>query len=97
MNDPRRDVAADDVWMRPRPAGTMMMLQDWLCLAATPSFAVMALLTGVLGGGGSPMLCLAMRDTSPLSGMVLMYLLMSVFHAAPWLKLIARRCGAWQS
>jgi hypothetical protein len=23
----------------------------WLCLAATPTFAIMALLTGVLGGG----------------------------------------------
>ena len=26
-------------------------LADWLCLAAAPAFAVMALLTGVLGGG----------------------------------------------
>ena len=24
---------------------------DWLCLAATPAFAIMALLTAVLGGG----------------------------------------------
>jgi hypothetical protein len=31
-----------------------------------------------------------------LSGMVPMYLLMSAFHLAPWLKLIfARRAGAY--
>ena len=58
----------------------------WLGLAAAPTFAIMALLTGVLGGG--PMLCSAAQDASPLSGMVPMYLLMSAFHSAPWLKLI---------
>jgi hypothetical protein len=64
---------------------------DWLCLAAAPAFAIMALFTGVLGGGPPDMLCSAMRDASPLSGMVPMYLLMSAFHSAPWLKLISRR------
>src|SRR5882724_4462692 len=64
---------------------------DWLCLAAAPTFAVMALFTGVLGGGSSEMLCSAAREASPPSGMVAMYLLMSAFHAAPWLKLISRR------
>jgi hypothetical protein len=33
------------------------------------------------------MLCAA----SPLNGMVPMYLLMSAFHSAPWLKLISRQ------
>ena len=32
---------------------------DWLCLAATPTFALMALLTGVLGGGAPDLLCAA--------------------------------------
>ena len=71
---------------------------DWLCLAAAPTFAIMALLTGVLGGGAPDMLCSAAQDASPLSGMVPMYVLMSAFHAAPWLKLISsRRSGpsAW--
>ena len=63
---------------------------DWLCLAAAPTFAIMALLTGVLGGAPN-MLCSAAQDASPLSGMVPMYLLMSAFHSAPWLKLISSR------
>ena len=63
----------------------------WLCLAAAPTFAIMALLTGVLGGGPQDVFCSAAQGASPLSGMVWMYLLMSAFHSAPWLKLIASR------
>ena len=63
---------------------------DWLCLAAAPTFAIMALLTGILGGGPPDMLVLG-RARSPLSGMVPMYLLMSAFHSAPWLKFVSRR------
>ena len=71
---------------------------DWLCLAAAPTFAIMALLTGVLDGGPPDMLCSAAHNASPLSGMVPMYLLMSAFHTAPWLKLIStRRSGARRS
>jgi len=67
---------------------------DWLCLAAAPTFAIM----GVLGGGAPDMPCMAAQDASPLGGMVLMYVLMSVFHSAPWLKLISsRRNGARRS
>jgi hypothetical protein len=60
---------------------------NWLSLAAAPTFAIMALLTGVLGGNQSNMLCSAGEAMSPLGGMVPMYLLMSAFHLAPWLKL----------
>ena len=66
---------------------------DWLCLAAAPTFAIMALLTGVLGGGRPDMLCSAVQTGSPLSGMVPMYLLMSAFHLTPWLKRISSRRG----
>jgi hypothetical protein len=71
---------------------------DWLCLAAAPTFAIMALLTAVLGGGAPDMLCSAAQAASQLGGMVPMYLLMSAFHSAPWLKLISgRRSGARRS
>jgi hypothetical protein len=65
----------------------------WLGLAAAPTFAVMALLTCV-PGADADMMCSAAHGASPLSGMVLMYVLMSTFHLAPWLKLIARRRSA---
>ena len=76
-------------------AAAALGIAKWLCLAATPTFAIMALMTGVLGDGTSAMLCSAAQGASPLSGMVPMYLLMSAFHSAPWLRLISgRRSGA---
>jgi len=63
---------------------------DWLSLAATPTFAVMAALTGIFGGGADEMLCSAASHMSGLSGMVPMYVLMSAFHLAPWLKVVSR-------
>jgi hypothetical protein len=65
----------------------------WLSLAAAPTFATMALLTAVFAGGAPDWLCATAREGSPLSGMVPMYLLMSAFHSAPWLKLLASRRG----
>jgi hypothetical protein len=67
---------------------------DWVCLTAAPTFAIMALLTGIPGHGPLDAFFSAPHDASPLSGMVLMYLLMSAFHSAPWLKLLfSRRSG----
>ena len=63
---------------------------DWLSLAAAPTFAIMALLTGVFGGPRDGP-CVTSHEPSSLSGMLVMYLLMSAFHAAPWLRLIPRR------
>jgi hypothetical protein len=63
---------------------------SWLGFAAAPTFAAMALWTGLFNGQ-SNMLCMGMPDASPLSGMAPMYALMSAFHAGPWLKLIVRR------
>jgi hypothetical protein len=65
----------------------------WLSLAAAPTFAVMALLTAMPGGGPMDILCSA-AGASPLGGMIPMYLLMSAFHSAPWLRLIAK---AWRN
>jgi hypothetical protein len=62
----------------------------WLSLAAAPTFAVMALLTATTGGED---FC-SSAGASPLGGMIPMYLLMSAFHSAPWLRLIAR---AWRN
>ena len=80
-----------------RPATAASGAADWVCLAAAPTFAAMALLTGVLGGGQQNMFCAA-QDASPLSGMLWMYMLMSAFHSAPWLRLITgRQHGAFRS
>jgi hypothetical protein len=52
---------------------------DWLALAAAPTFAIMALLVGVSS------------EASPLSGMVVMYVLMAAFETVAWLRLISSR------
>jgi hypothetical protein len=70
--------------------GSIRGAADWIPFAATPTFAAMALLTSVLGGTPD-LLC---SGVSPFSGMVPMYLAMSAFHAAPWLRLAARRFAA---
>lgn len=70
------------------PDAAALGAADWLCLAAAPTFALMALLSPMLGGAAS-MICAS--DASPLGGMVPMYLLMSAFHLPPWLKLLSGR------
>jgi hypothetical protein len=54
----------------------------WLHFAAAPTFAAMALATSIAGSG---------MGASSLDGMTTMYVLMSVFHCAPWLRLAAAR------
>jgi hypothetical protein len=56
---------------------------ELLRFAAAPTFALLALLSG----GGSDMLCV---HASSLSGMSVMYGLMSAFHLGPWLRLLGR-------
>ncbi|WP_454012696.1 hypothetical protein [Aquamicrobium terrae] len=60
-----------------------------LHLAAAPTFAAMALLAAA--SGGAPDMCSSGPAASPLAGMAAMYLLMGVFHSAPWLDLMAGR------
>ena len=98
--------------MRDAPAAPKIVARtgaaDWLPLAAAPTFALMALLTGGLGGGPVSMLCSGPHGASVLTGMVPMYGLMSVFHAAPLLRLIRasavrpprsarRRADSWRT
>jgi hypothetical protein len=70
-----------------RPA--MSAIADWLCLAAAPTFAAMALFSQLWGDAATP--CMG---ASPLTGMPAMYLLMSAFHLAPWLRLLSG--GRWR-
>jgi hypothetical protein len=65
-------------------------LTNGLYLAATPTFAVMVVLTCV-STGNADMMCSATHGAWPLNGMVPMYALMSAFHSGPWLKRILHR------
>jgi hypothetical protein len=63
---------------------------EWISLAAAPTFALMAVVTGLLDSGAHRMWCSAAMDTSSLAGMIPMYALMSAFHLTPWLRLTSR-------
>jgi len=74
-----------------RIATAALSAADVVCLAAAPTFAVMALLSCLPAGNPHGMICSVMRHAAPLNGMAWMYLLMSAFHTVPWLKLISSR------
>ena len=61
---------------------------SWLGLAASPTFALMAWMSvndlQILYCSSAPRLL-------PIGGMAWMYLLMSIFHASPWLRLFFDR------
>lgn len=56
-----------------------------LCYGASPVFALMALVTA--GDASTAMPGMSDPGALPISGMTVMYLLMSLFHLPPWLKL----------
>ena len=58
----------------------------WLSLAAAPTFAVMAAVTGLQEAQAGAMVCGPLPAGAPLGGMGGMYLLMSGFHLGPWLR-----------
>jgi hypothetical protein len=61
----------------------------WLALAASPTFA----LTGWIAANDAPPIAFCSLGSSilPIDGMTAMYLLMSLFHLSPWLKLASGR------
>jgi hypothetical protein len=69
----------------------------WLTLAASPTFALMARLAA---NDAPPIgLCSSASSFLPIGGMTAMYLLMSLFHLSPWLKLASGRpwARAWSA
>jgi hypothetical protein len=61
----------------------------WLTLAASPTFAFMA---WIAANDAAPIaFCSAGSSILPIDGMTAMYLLMSLFHLTPWLKLACGR------
>jgi hypothetical protein len=80
--------ATDDVRGEGRRASFIGGAARGLQFAAAPTFAAMALLTAFAGNGAQDPLCATAQHGSPLTGMVSMYVLMSAFHAAPWLRLM---------
>lgn len=64
---------------------TFSRLTRGLSLAAAPAFAAMAVLSALPGEGS--LLCVS--QSGPMSGMTMMYALMSVFHFTPWVTWIA--------
>jgi hypothetical protein len=72
------------------PARRMILrlrAEDLLALAASPTFALMALLDATVAVDPAAMIC-ASAGLSPMHGMLTMYLLMSLFHLRPWLQLV---------
>jgi len=57
----------------------------WIGLAASPTFALMAWIAAT--DAPRIALCSSASDMPPIDGMAWMYLLMSLFHLSPWLKL----------
>jgi hypothetical protein len=64
-------------------------MAGWLGFAATPTFALMAGVSAASAPGMS--MCSVASPLVPINDMALMYLLMSVFHLSPWLKLFSHR------
>lgn len=86
---PNKIVSHED-WLKAR---TNLGATEVLSFAAAPTFAAMALLSALPGSGPLEALCSGGHDASPLTGMAAMYMLMSAFHLAPWLRLITATTG----
>jgi uncharacterized membrane protein YeiH len=88
-----KDIMRDELGA-PKIVDRSTFQAELLSLVPAPTFAIMAALTASHGGSMSDVLCSAALNESPLIRMSLMYVLMSVFHLAPWLNLLSRRSVA---
>jgi hypothetical protein len=61
----------------------------WIGLAGSPTFALMAWIAATEAPRMA--ICAAAPDMLSINGMAWMYLLMSLFHVAPWLRLASGR------
>jgi hypothetical protein len=57
----------------------------WIGLAASPTFALMAWIAAT--DAPRIAICSSATDMLPIDSMAWMYLLMSLFHVSPWLRL----------
>lgn len=73
----------------PAAKGRARTLAGWLALAAAPTFALMSLIAA--NDMTAPALCMSGSGVLSVDGMTAMYLLMSLFHLPPWLKLAGVR------
>jgi hypothetical protein len=76
--------ATDDSLLKP-----VVYVAGRLGFAATPTFALMAWISAVSSPGMT--MCSVASPLVPINDMALMYLLMSLFHLSPWLKLLSHR------
>ena len=89
MSDIHTDAGIAAARQPGRPA--LRRAADWICLAAAPAFAGMAVITAAIEGGAPGLHSMAGHGTSPLGGMPLMYALMAIVHSAPWLRRFSGR------
>ena len=61
----------------------------WLGLAVAPTCALMAWISAV--GSPAMTMCQTASAFAPVNDMALMYVLMSLFHLSPWMKLLSSR------
>lgn len=80
---------------RPDPVGRRSDaahdIAGWLGLAAAPTCGVMAVVQVAARPDSMGMLCMTAAHATPLTGMAAMYLLMGLFHAGPWMRLVRSR------
>ncbi|WP_306460450.1 hypothetical protein [Brucella cytisi] len=71
------------------PSRLTSKASGWIGLAATPTFALMAWISA--SGSHGMTMCSDASTFAAVNSMAVMYVLMSLFHLSPWMKLFAAR------